>query len=111
MGDIAWQNAPMRWPWTGIQEAIAGVQRQLERLEDQHERHKVDYDRLVKEHSRFTTECIMDMRRYSERKDRELDARLDKIDAGLDETIAEQRAQREALLRMIDRLGPAPGTA
>jgi hypothetical protein len=104
MGSIAWHNPPMRWPWSGIQD-------ELRLLREQHEEHRrfyarsnERYDGLLEEHRRFTTECIMDMRRWSDERDRERNARLDEI-------IAEQRAQREVLFRMLDRFGPAPGTA
>jgi hypothetical protein len=34
-----------------------------------------------------------------------------RLDRRIDDLIVESRAQRQALLRMLDRLGPAPGTA
>jgi predicted RNA-binding protein len=97
MGVFAWHNRIMRWPWTGIEEELRLMRRQIEDG-------NVRYERLIEENHRFTTECIMDMRRWSERKDRELDSRLEEI-------VAEQRAGREALFRMMDRLGPGPDAA
>ena len=110
------------------------MQRQLQVIEERNERDKVDHERLVEEFSRFTTELYAGMRRYQEERDRELDRRLEEmrerheewlaeqrgrtdeirartreILARTDDFVAEQRAGREALLRMIDRLGPAPG--
>jgi hypothetical protein len=104
MGVIAWQNAPMRWPWSGIQE-------ELRLLHEQHERHKVDYDRLIEEHRRFITECILDMRRHAEERERKVNRQLEELHEETREILAEQRAGRQALLHVLDRLGPAPGTA
>ena len=130
----------MRWFRTVLREELSPMQQRLERqwqlIEERNERDKLDHERRLEELSRFTTELYADMRRYQDRKDRELDRRLhemrerheewlaeqrartdkivastDKIVAGTDDIIAEQRAGREALLRMIDRLGPAPGPA
>ena len=108
MGCIRWHNGPMRWPWSGIQD-------ELRLLREQHVRH-------IEEYRSFTTELVMDMRRHAEARERAVDQRLDEIHdetqailaeqrASREEMLAENRAGREALLRILDRLPPAPGTA
>lgn len=97
MGSIAWHNEPMRWPWSGIQE-------ELRLLREQHDRH-------IEEYGRLTTELVMDMHRHAEKRERAVDHRLQEIHEQNVELLAEGRAGREALFRMLDRLPPAPGTA
>ena len=124
----------VRWFRTVLREELSPIQRQLQAIEERNERDKVDHERRLEELSRFTTELYADMRRYQDRKDRELDRRLHEMRERHEEWLAEQREQRkeqckrtdemladhrefreeqraarEALLRMIDRLGPAPG--
>jgi hypothetical protein len=97
MGVTAWHNRDMRWPWSGIQE-------ELRLLREQHDRH-------IEEYRSFTTELVMDMRRYAEQRERAVNRRLDEIHEQTQEVLAEQRAGREALFRMMDRLGPGPDAA
>jgi hypothetical protein len=70
-----------------------------------------DYNRMVGEHRAFTGEMVTDMRRHAEERERSVNQRLEEIHEQNVELIAESRAGREALFRMLDRLPPAPGTA
>ena len=105
MSILACHNRAMRWPWSGIQE-------ELRLLREQHDRH-------IEEYRRFTTELVLDMRRHAEQRERAVDRRLEEIHeqnvehrARTEEILAEQRAGREALFRVLDRLPPpATGTA
>jgi molecular chaperone GrpE (heat shock protein) len=109
MGNIPWHNRPMRWPWTGLQEVLETNQR--------------EYARIGDELTRFTEQLIADMQRKAEEREREVNRRLEEIRAESrayrartqiehEEMIAELRAGRDALFRMLDRLPPPePGTA
>jgi hypothetical protein len=66
---------------------------------------------MVGEHRAFTGEMVTDMRRHAEERERAVNQRLEEIHEQNVELIAESRAGREALFRMLDRLPPAPGTA
>lgn len=61
---------------------------------------RLEHRQLIEEYRQFTRDCVTRMERAAARQEKHLDDLLD-----------ESRAQRQALLRMIDRLGPAPGTA
>ena len=61
---------------------------------------RLEHQERIEEHRQFTRECIARMERAEAREAKRIDDIID-----------ENRAQRQALLRMLDRLGPAPGTA
>jgi hypothetical protein len=101
----------MRWPWTGIEERLDALVHEMSAT-------RADHGRIVEEHRAFTTELVLDMRRHADERERAVNQRLDEIHqesqrmlADHGEFMAEQRAGREALFRMMDRLGPGPGAA
>lgn len=108
MSILACHNPAMRWPWSGLQEELRENRR--------------EYARIAREHTRFTDRLIADMERKAEERERAVNRRLEEIrdesrayrartQIEHEEMIAELRAGREALFRMLDRLPPAPGTA
>ncbi|MDX6698073.1 MAG: hypothetical protein QOE65_1470 [Solirubrobacteraceae bacterium] len=104
MSISAWHNPAMRWPWSGIEEALRLIREDMAAANRR-------YDRLLDEHRAFTRELVVDMRRHAEERERAVNRRLDAIHEETQEILADQRAGRQALLQMLDRLPPAPGTA
>ncbi|HVE67777.1 MAG TPA: hypothetical protein VNB64_04275 [Solirubrobacteraceae bacterium] len=104
MSILACHNPAMRWPWSGIEEELRLMRGEI------HEGN-ARYERLIEEHRRFITQVVTDMRRHAEERERAVNDRLAEIHEQNVELIVEQRAGREALFRMLDRLPPAPGTA
>jgi hypothetical protein len=111
MSILACHNPAMRWPWSGIEDELRLIREDMGAANRR-------YDRLLDEHRAFTRELVVDMHRHAEEREREVNQRLEEIrDENRSmrgehaEMIAELRAGREALFRMIDRLPPAPGTA
>lgn len=102
MGVVAWDNPAMRWPWTGVdvEEELRQLDRRWEEILARYDQHETDYRQLVDASHDFMREGIALMQRAAVRQEK-----------ALDEVLAEQRAGREALFRMLDRLPPASGEA
>jgi len=99
----------MRWAWTGVdlEEELRQLDERLAAIHVSQDEHVDRFERLAHENRLFTRECVAMMQRAANRQEKA----LEKVFARTDDMLAEQRAQREALLRMLDRLGPAPGEA
>jgi hypothetical protein len=101
----------VKCPWSGYD-----VEAELRRLDERYaERARsyeglVDrYDRLAEDNRQFTRDCVAMMQRAANRQEKALDRYFKEMRASTAELVAEGRAQREALFRMLDRLPPAPG--
>jgi hypothetical protein len=97
----------MRWPWSRFEELVEEMSAT-----------RADHRRMVEEHRAFTAALVLDMRRHAEERERAVNQRLSEIHeasqrmlADHSEFMAEQSAGREALFRMMDRLGPGPDAA
>lgn len=89
----------------------------FERMEAAYERMETSYERWAAregDHREFIREMTARMQRAAEIQEAGLRRFGERIDAGtrrLDDLTDENRAQRSALLAVLDRLGPGPGPA
>ncbi|MDQ4040666.1 MAG: hypothetical protein M3141_02835 [Actinomycetota bacterium] len=100
----------MRWPWTGVEveEELRQLDARLADMQRAYEARDEQYA-LSQEYNRaYMRECVGTMQQAAARQERALAKVLAAFDQRTADIVAEGRAQREALFRMLDRLGPAP---
>ena len=111
MSIFACHNPAMRWPWSDIGDELRLIHEALENLRDS-----------TREDTASLREAVAEMHRRSDEREREVNRRLEELrdesrtyrartQIEHEEMIAELRAGREALFRMLDRLPPATGEA
>ncbi|MDX6649069.1 MAG: hypothetical protein QOJ97_1020 [Solirubrobacteraceae bacterium] len=99
----------MRCAWSGydVEAELRALDERYAAMARAYEGRVDKYERLIEDNRQFTRDCVTMMQRAANRQEEA----LEKVFARTDEIIAEGRAGREALFRMLDRLPPAPGTA
>jgi hypothetical protein len=99
----------MRCAWSGydVEAELRALDERYAAMARAYEGRVDKYERLTEDNRQFTRDCVAMMQRAANRQEKA----LEKVLARTDDILAEQRAGREALFRMLDRLGPAPGEA